>query len=84
MIKSGIDAKDQQVIVLGIGFSHEGKQLLLDGKMYATLFQQPVEEGYQGLYATVKYLNGEEVEEVIAVERPKVTIDNVAQYEPQW
>jgi len=74
----------EKVKVIGIGLSVEGQDLIKAGKMYGTLFQQPFQEGFQGVSSAVKYLNGEAIEEVILLKRPMVTKENIDEYKAQW
>jgi len=68
-------AKD--IIFVGFDAIDDAVQAVKDGKLAATIAQQPAEMGKLGVEMAVKYLNGETVEEFIPVPLSLVTAETV-------
>lgn len=74
--ENGID----DIIICGIDASEDGLNMLKDGKMSMTVFQNGYQQGFQGVLAAIKLANGETVEEYIDVPYEKVMQDQAEEY----
>lgn len=73
---SGMD----DVLVCGIDATEEALKALKDGDMAMTVFQNGYGQGYQGVEAAVKILNGETVEKYIDVPYEQVLPEQADEY----
>lgn len=73
-------ATDRDVIVCGFDGSPEGAQAILDGVMDATIAQTPRIMGTTAVEYAIKYLNGEEVDQIIYTDCQVVSADNASDY----
>ena len=67
----------QDIIFVGFDAIDDAVQAVKDGKLAATVAQQPAEMGVLGVDMSVKYLNGETVEKFIPVPLSLVTPETV-------
>ena len=67
----------QDIIFVGFDAIDDAVQAVKDGKLAATIAQQPAEMGKLGVEMAVEYLNGETVEEFIPVPLSLVTAETV-------
>ena len=75
-----VAATDRDVIVCGFDGSPEGAQAILDGVMDATIAQTPRIMGTTAVEYAIKYLNGEEVDQIIYTDCQVVSADNASDY----
>ena len=68
------------VTIVGFDGNKSAAELVKDGKLAATVAQQPVAMGYEAVKAAVAAVNGEEVEEVINAPIKVVTAENAEEY----
>ena len=73
--KSGRD----DVMVAGYDALDEAKQAIRDGDLMVTIDQQAALQGYMGVEAAVRILNGESVEPLVLVDTLVVTSENVGE-----
>lgn len=73
---SGID----DVLVCGIDATEDALNALKDGTMAMTVFQNGFGQGYEGVAAAVKVLNGEKVEKYIDVPYEQVLPEQADEY----
>ncbi len=69
-----------EVKIVGFDAVDDALQAIQDGKMNATVAQQPDRIGQLGVDNAIKVVNGESIEENIPVEVKLVTQDNVSQF----
>lgn len=74
--ENGID----DIIICGIDASEDALNLLKDGKIAMTVYQNGYEQGYQGVLAAIKLANGETVEEYVDVPYEKILQDQAEEY----
>ncbi|MDH7475542.1 MAG: substrate-binding domain-containing protein, partial [Anaerolineae bacterium] len=67
----------QDIIFVGFDAIDDAVQAVKDGKLAATVAQQPAQMGILGVEMAVKYLNGETVEKFIPVPLSLVTPETV-------
>ena len=82
MILGAIEAAEaagraELIIFVGFDAVDDAKQAVRDGKLAATVAQQPALMGQLGVDVAVRYLSGEQVEGYIPVDLSLVTPDNV-------
>ena len=82
MILGAIEAAEaalraELIIFVGFDAVDDAKQAVRDGKLAATVAQQPALMGQLGVDVAVRYLSGEQVEGYIPVDLSLVTADNV-------
>lgn len=70
----------QDVIVVGFDGTNDGLKAVEDGRMLATIAQQPEELGAKAVEEAAKLLKGEDAEEEVPVEVVTVKLDNVAEF----
>lgn len=75
------DRAGTDVIVVGFDGTTEGLSAVEDGRMLATIAQQPEELGARAVEEATKLLRGEEAEAEVPVEVVTVTTDNVGDYQ---
>lgn len=75
------DRAGTEVIVVGFDGTTEGLSAVEDGRMLATIAQQPEELGARAVEEAAKLLRGEDAEAEVPVEVVTVTNDNVADYQ---
>ncbi len=61
------DRAGQEVFVVGFDATDDGQAAVADGTMFATIAQQPEELGRAAVEAAIQLLDGESIEETIAV-----------------
>lgn len=69
----------QRPIIVGVGGTEEGLTAILNGDFDGTVFQPAYQNGYDALDYTVKYLNGEQLDESYVTEGVLVTPDEAQQ-----
>lgn len=70
-----------KVMIVGFDATVEACQAVLDGKLSATVAQQPIQFGVRGVQLALKHLGGEPVEKINEmIECILVTKDNAADY----
>ncbi|MCP2168936.1 substrate-binding domain-containing protein [Goodfellowiella coeruleoviolacea] len=74
------DRAGKDVMVVGFDATPEGLTAVEQGKMAATIAQQPKEMGKKAVEQAVKAAKGEQVQQVIDVEVKVVTKENVAEF----
>ena len=73
------------IVIIGIGGSGEGLAAVKSGDLYGTNLQSPVEDAKLAMEKAVAIANGEEIEDFFYyIPIPKVTMENVDQFEPEW
>lgn len=72
------------VILLGIGGSGAGLDAVREGVLQATIIQSPVADGSIPVHAIVDFLEGKSIEALQILPMPRVTIDNVNDFEAEW
>jgi ribose transport system substrate-binding protein len=82
MILGAIEAAEaagraEAIIFVGFDAIDDALQAIRDGKLAATVAQQPALMGQLGVEVAIQYLNGEQVETYIPVDLSLVTPDNV-------
>ena len=70
----------EDVIVVGFDGTNDGLAAVEDGRMLATIAQQPEELGAKAVEEAAKLLRGEDAEEEVPVEVVTVKLDNVAEF----
>lgn len=70
----------EEVIVVGFDGTNDGLAAVEDGRMLATVAQQPEELGAKAVEEAAKLLRGEDAEEEVPVEVVTVKLDNVADF----
>ncbi len=68
------------ITIVGFDGNKSAAELVLDGKLAATVAQQPVAMGYQAVEAAVAAVKGETVDEVINAPIQVVTAENAQDY----
>lgn len=68
------------IIICGIDASEDALNLLKDGKISMTVYQNGYEQGFQGVLAAIKLANGEIVEEYVDVPYEIVLQDQAEEY----
>ena len=61
------------IVFVGFDAVDDAVQAVKDGKLAATIAQQPAEMGKLGVYFAVRYLNGEDVPDYVPVDLALVT-----------
>lgn len=74
------DRAGSEVKIVGFDAVDDALQAIQDGKMNATVAQQPDRIGQLGVDNAIKVINGDSIEENIPVEVKLVTQDNVSQF----
>ncbi len=74
------DRAGSEVIVVGFDGTDEGLAAISDGRMLATIAQQPEVLGARAVEEATKLLRGEQAEAEVPVEVVTVTSDNIADY----
>ena len=67
------NANVERPIIIGVGGTEEGLTAILNGDFDGTVFQPAYQNGYDAIDFTVKYLNGETLEESYVTEGVLVT-----------
>lgn len=70
----------EDVIVVGFDGTNDGLAAVEDGRMLATIAQQPEELGAKAVEEAAKLLRGEDAETEVPVEVVTVKLDNVAEF----
>jgi ribose transport system substrate-binding protein len=78
MILGAIEAAEaagraKDIVFVGFDAVDDAVQAVKDGKLAATIAQQPAEMGKLGVYYAVRYLNGEDVPDYVPVDLALVT-----------
>lgn len=68
------------VIICGIDASEDALNMLKEGKLGMTVFQNGYQQGYQGIVAALSLINGETVEEYVDVAYETVLADQAEEY----
>lgn len=68
------------IVIVGFDGTFNAMDSIEEGKLTASVAQQPIEEGYQGVVNAVNILNGESVEKEQALEVVVLTKDTVADF----
>lgn len=68
------------ITIIGFDGNQSAIELIPDGKITATIAQDPYGMGYTAVYTAVAALNGEEVDEVIAAPTTIIDAENAADY----
>ncbi len=76
---SGVEASGAKVKVVGVDIDTEMVRAIKEGKLLATVAQQPILLGYTTIEATVRTLKGEEIPKRITIPTLLVTQDNLEQ-----
>lgn len=74
--ENGID----DIIICGIDASEDALNMLKEGKISMTVFQNGYQQGYQGVVAAIDLINGEEVESYVDVPYESVLPDQADEY----
>ncbi|MCX7044908.1 MAG: sugar ABC transporter substrate-binding protein [Candidatus Sumerlaeota bacterium] len=74
----------KEVKCVGQGGSEEALQAIRDGLLTGVSFQQPEEEGREGVRLAIRYLKGEKLEKRYPIDSPAVTKENVGKYKGQY
>ncbi|MBX6341901.1 MAG: D-ribose ABC transporter substrate-binding protein [Thermomicrobiaceae bacterium] len=74
------DRAGSQIVVIGFDAVHDALVAIQEGRMNATVAQQPALMGQLGVVAAIKTINGETVPSTIPVEVKLVTKDNVQDF----
>lgn len=69
-----------QIVVGGIDGNEDAMQSIKEGKLKATVFKNFWLQAYTAVEAAAKYLDGQELEELIPVEMTVLTQDNVDEF----
>lgn len=75
------DRAGTEVVVVGFDGTSDGLSAVSDGRMLATIAQQPEELGARAVEEATKLLRGEDAEAEVPVEVVTVTAENVADYQ---
>lgn len=85
MVLGAIQAADaagrKGIVFVGFDAIPDAIQAIKDGKLAATIAQQPTEMGRLAVETAIKHLNGQSVDANIPVPLTLVTSDNVAQFQ---
>jgi ribose transport system substrate-binding protein len=85
MVLGAIQAADaagrKGIVFVGFDAISDAIQAIKDGKLGATIAQQPTEMGKLAVETAIKHLNGQSVDANIPVPLTLVTSDNVAQFQ---
>jgi len=76
---SAVEASGRDVKVVGVDIDTEMIKAIEDGKLLATVAQQPIVLGRTAIETAVKVLEGEEVPEIITIPTLLVTKENLEQ-----
>lgn len=68
------------VVVVGFDGTFNAMDSIAEGKLTASIAQQPIDEGYQGVANAVKILGGETVEKQQSLDVVVLTSENVADF----
>ena len=74
----------EDILLVGIGGSGAGLDAIRDGVLEATIIQSPVTDGSMPVHAIVDFLEGKTIEPLQILPMPRVTEDNVDDYEAEW
>lgn len=80
--EQGVTVGEGGVVVAGLDGNIVGLNSIDDGKMYATLYDWTVLQGYWAVYNAIQLIEGENVAENIVAPSTIITKDNVAKYLP--
>ncbi|WP_428943419.1 sugar ABC transporter substrate-binding protein [Pantoea sp. FN060301] len=69
-----------QVLVAGVDGTPDALQMLKNGKMVATVFQDAKGQGEGAVQAAIKLANGEEVQKIVDIPYKLITKENMAQF----
>ncbi|ERH61744.1 MocB [Pantoea dispersa EGD-AAK13] len=69
------------ILIAGVDGTPDALQMLKNGKMVATVFQDAKGQGEGAVQTAVKLANGEKVEKIINIPYQLITKDNMAQFE---
>ena len=69
------------VVIVGFDGTFNAMDSIEDGELTASIAQQPIEEGYQGVVNAVNILNGETVEKHQTLEAVVLTKENVTDFQ---
>ena len=72
-IAADVRAHCDAFVIIGVGGTEEGLTAILNGDFDGTVFQPAYQNGYDAIDFTVKYLNGETLEESYVTEGVLVT-----------
>ncbi|MEM6160984.1 substrate-binding domain-containing protein [Erwinia sp. P6884] len=69
-----------QVLVAGVDGTPDALQMLKNGKMVATVFQDAKGQGEGAVQAAIKLANGEDVQKIVDIPYKLITKENMAQF----
>jgi len=69
---------------VGMAGSVEAIQAIKEGWLTGSSYQQPEEEGRNGVRLAVRYLNGEKLEKSYPIECPPITKENASEFKGQF
>lgn len=72
------------IAIVGMGGSQEAIEAIKQGKITGTSYQQPEEEGRNGVRLAVRHLNGETLEKSYLIPCPPITKANADQFKGQF
>ncbi len=71
---------DAHVLVAGVDGTPDALQMIKNGKMVATVFQDAKGQGQGAVQTAIKLVNGEEVKKVVDIPFQLITKDNMAKF----
>ena len=80
----GRDAGRGEVAVVGMGGSEEALKAIREGKLTGTSYQQPEEEGRNGVRLAMRHLKGEALEKSYLISCPPITAKNAGDFKGQF
>ncbi len=78
------DAGRGEVAVVGMGGSEEALKAIREGKLTGTSYQQPEEEGRNGVRLAMRHLKGEALEKSYLISCPPITAKNAGDFKGQF
>ena len=76
--------RQDDIQVVGLGGSETGLNAVKEGDLYGTMLQSPVQDAKLAVEAGVKLARGEDIPENKYLKVPKITAENVDEFEPEW
>ena len=77
-------SRQDDIEVVGLGGSETGLTAVKEGEIYGTMLQSPVQDAELAVEAALKIARGEDIPETNYLKVPKITKENVGQFEPEW
>jgi ribose transport system substrate-binding protein len=74
----------KDVLVIGFNGNSSAFAAIKSGQLYATVLQDPVEQGRKAVEATASFLKGEKVPAAVITPLPLITKSNIDQYKPAY